>query len=309
MPASRAPLALFIYNRPHYLKRTLESLSKNELISETELFVYCDGPKENVSDDDLKKIEECREIVKQINWVKKKTIIERESNMGLGESVIAGVTEVIQKHKRIIVLEDDVITSPFFLKFVNSALVMYEQDKQVFSIGTWNYFATSRKIPDCFFLPVTDTIAWATWSDRWGEFEPDPVKLLEQIDSKGLKESFNLFGNYDFYTMLKNQIAGKVSSWGIRWYATGFLKGGLTLYPKHSVTDHIGVDVMATHAVGFDVSDQVKFPEKEISVKKIPLIVNPKILELLINAYSKISNHTYHKPSLPVRIWNRLKRL
>jgi hypothetical protein len=192
-----APIILFAYNRPFHTQETLHYLSQNILAEESTLIVYCDGAKQDASEENKQKIKQVRELVKAQNWPKEIQVIESEANRGLANSIVNGVREVTEKYGKAIVLEDDIITSKYFLKYMNDALNMYEDVEQVLSIGSCNFFAHEQNTPETFFIPIPDCWGWATWKDRWQLFEEDGSKLLAQLQNKNLIDSFNVEGAYD----------------------------------------------------------------------------------------------------------------
>ncbi|KKO18108.1 MAG: putative methyltransferase [Candidatus Brocadia fulgida] len=222
-----APIALFVYNRPWHLRQTVESLNKNELAEFSELFVFSDGPK---SEADKEKVLAVRKYIKTISGFKSVNIVEREQNLGLGNSIITGVTEIINRYGRIIVLEDDMISSPYFLRFMNEALEFYEDEERVASIHGYIY-PLKTLLPETFFLRGADCWGWATWKRGWNLFETDGSKLLYELKKNNLLRKFDLNGTYPYTRMLKDQAKGKNHSWAIRWHASLFLKEKLTLYP------------------------------------------------------------------------------
>lgn len=238
-----APIALFVYNRPLHTRQTLETLQKNELAAESELFIFSDGPKNESA---LEKVMEVREYIKTISWFKRVTIIEREKNYGLADSILSGVTEIVDKYGRIIVLEDDMVTSPYFIQYMNDALDIYENEDKVMHIAAYLY-PLNEELPETFFYPNTTCWGWATWKRAWDKFEPDAGKLVLQIKKGKLQYDFNINGSTNAYEMLLNQAKGRLDSWAIRWYASVFLEGGLCLHPGKSLVNNIGHDFSGIH--------------------------------------------------------------
>lgn len=238
-----APIVLFVYNRRNCLPATIEALLKNKEAVQSDLFVYSDGGKNK---EDWKRVYVVREYVKSVYGFKSMNVIERTENMGLADSVIAGVTEIIQKFGRVIVLEDDLLVSPHFLEYMNQALNMYESEKKVGSVNAFMYSLT-EELPESFFLRVSDSWGWGTWKDRWELFEPDAKKLLGKIKEKKLTKKFDLDGSYPYTQMLKGQTRGLTDSWAIRWYASLFLEGRLSLYYAKSLVENIGGNDLGTH--------------------------------------------------------------
>ena len=244
---SLAPIVLFVYNRPLHTKQTVEALQKNILSKESELFIYSDGPK---SEEVRSRVKEVREYIDSIDGFKKVTVIKREHNWGLANSIIDGVTKIVNEYGKIIVLEDDLVTSSDFLKFMNDGLTMYENALRVASIHGYIYPIDS--LPDTFFIKGADCWGWATWKRAWDIFEPDGKKLLDEVKLKKVGEEVDFNNSYAYTQMLKDQITGKNDSWAVRWYISAFLQDMLTLYPGESYIENIGNDKSGTHCGGAD---------------------------------------------------------
>ena len=237
-----APIVLFVYNRLDLTKQTVEALQKNELANKSELFIFSDAAKtENIQF----KVNRIREYIKKISGFKKVIIFERKENWGLANSVIDGVTKIVNKYGKIIVLEDDLVTSPYFLSFMNKALELYKDEAKIASIH--GYIYPIKNLPETFFIKGADCWGWATWKDKWSIFESDGKKLLDEIKKKNLEREIDFNGSYGYTKMLKDQIKGKNNSWAVRWYISVFLKDMITLYPGQSYVQNIGFDSDATH--------------------------------------------------------------
>ena len=243
-----APIILFVYNRPWHTQQTVEALIKNELASESELFIYSDEAK---NDDARVSVDEVRKYIDNITGFKKITVIKRDKNWGLANSIIDGVTKIVNEYGRIIVLEDDLVTSPYFLKFMNEGLTMYENEDKVASIH--GYIYPIDNLPNTFFIKGADCWGWATWKRAWDVFEPNGQKILDELKSRGLEKGADFNNSYGLTQMLKDQIKGKNNSWAVRWYMSAFLKGMLTLYPGKSYVQNIGNDDSGTHCSASDI--------------------------------------------------------
>jgi hypothetical protein len=264
--ADLAPIALFVYNRLWHTQKTVEALKKNELAAESELFVFSDGARTGA---DKKKVRAVREYLKKIDGVKKVTVIERDRNLGLSRSIITGVTEIVNQYGRIIVLEDDIVTSPYFLRFMNEALEFYKDEGKVISIHGYVY-PVKAMLPETFFLRGADCWGWATWKRGWELFEPDGRKLLNELKVRKLTHRFDFDGAYGYTGMLEGQIKGKNDSWAVRWYASAFIQDKLTLYPGRSLVYNIGVDASGTHCGISDGFDTEVSQEPPV-IRSIPL--------------------------------------
>lgn len=233
-----APIALFVYNRPVHTRRTVEALQKNDLALESDIYIFSDAPKNN---EGTEAVREVREYIRQIDGFKTVTIIERETNFGLTRTIIDGVTSVVNQHGRIIVLEDDVVTSRYFLNYINRALDHYVSVQLVWHVSGWNYPIDPNGLPQSYFLRAMFCWGWATWADRWKYFHKAPDRLLEEWDAEKINR-FNLDGKYDFWEQVKKNASGKLNTWGVFWYATIFEHNALCLNPAVTYVENIGLD-------------------------------------------------------------------
>ena len=247
-----APIALFVYNRLDHTVRTIEALKSNILAENSNIIIFSDAPK---SDEQTDSVLEVRKYLKEIDGFNSVDIVIRETNLGLASSIISGVTYVVNKFGRIIVLEDDMLTSPYFLTYMNEALEKYAEDHRVISIHGYVY-PVGVSLPEAFFLPGADCWGWATWRHGWAEFNSDGNYLLKELKQRNLIQKFDFNGAYPYSKMLEGQVKGANDSWAVRWYASAFLNGKLTLYPGRSLIHNIGNDNSGTHSretKGFDV--------------------------------------------------------
>ena len=251
MSNSCAPIALFVFNRPWHTRRTVEALTDNELAAESDLFVFSDGPR---SDADSKAVQEVRAYIRSITGFHQVTIIERDRNFGLAQSIISGVTEIVNRFGRIIVLEDDLVTSRHFLRYMNGALTRYQNIDKVMHVAGYMFpVKDADKLPDTFFYRGTSCWGWGTWKRAWNKFEPDSAKLIQKIKDGKLTYEFNILGSINYMGMLKAQAKNSIDSWAIRWYAGVFLNQGLCLHPAQSLVQNIGHDNSGVHSSRSDV--------------------------------------------------------
>jgi len=296
-----APIVIFAYNRVNHLQNTIEALKKNEMAIKSELLIFSDGPKTEI---DNEKIRLIRKYLKKVCGFKSVSVIERDKNLGLAQSIITGVKEVINQYSQVIVLEDDLVTSPYFLKYMNEALDFYKDEERVISIHGYIYPVEGR-LPDTFFLKGADCLGWATWKRGWDLFQPDGRRLLEELKVRNLKHQFNFDGTYSYTGMLKDQIAGKNQSWAVRWYASAFLKGKLTLYPGKSLVFHTGADGSGTHC-GQDGEDEIGdsgISNEPVRIKIIPIEEDSTAREEIKEYFRSI------RPTLTAMAAGRIKRM
>ena len=297
MKNNLSPIILFVYNRLHHTKQTIEALHNNTLAKESELFIYSDAPKNSKVQ---KNVNEVRQYIYSINGFKNITIIEQKENQGLANSIINGVTEIINKYGKVIVLEDDLVTSPYFLKYMNDALGFYQSNKKVWHISGWNYPTSFDTDQDIYFYRIMDCWGWATWSDRWKYFEKDTDKLIDSFS----KNDINRF-NLDRYTNLWRQVklnkSGSINTWAIYWYATIFQEDGLCLNPIKSFVQNIGHDGSGEHCNISGYVDNLSLNTKENMVFTTKIQEDQEIVKQ-IKQYFKGSTISLYK-----RIYNKIK--
>ena len=296
-----APVAVFAFNRPDHLGATLRALAANELAAETTLHVFLDGPRNDSDREAQKKILELlsSDIQKNFKAVK---LTHSEKNKGLANSIIFGVTKIVNEYGRIIVLEDDLVTSKYFLRYMNDGLNVYENEEKVISIHAYVNILQDENIHEPFFLKGSDCWGWATWKRGWALFEPNGQKLLKEIQDRKLESEFNFENSYNYFGMLKAQVAGKVNSWAVRWYAAAFLNNKLTLYPAISFVKNIGLDGSGAHC------DVVS--DYEVDLAQIPVTNFPVHIEASKEGYVAYCRmHNSIRPSLFGKIILRMKRV
>ena len=241
-----SPILLFVYNRPAHTRRCIESLSRNSLAVESELFIYADGAKDQTVADE---VEEVRQYIRSVQGFKKVTLIERNENWGLARNIIDGVSTQVQKYGKVIVLEDDLVVAPHFLRFMNDALETYQDEPKVGHIQACD-FTQDASLPDTFLIKWTGSWGWATWERAWKHFNPNGKELLQELEARKLTYTFDFNGKYGFTRMLRRQIEGKNNSWAIRWNASLFLKDILSLNVGRSLVQNEGFDGSGTNCGG-----------------------------------------------------------
>lgn len=238
-----APIALFAYNRPDHLQRVIEALVTNPEAADSELFIFSDAPKNEAAATWVRAVRRCAHAATGFRSI---TVVEQPHNLGVSRSIIGGVTDLTQRYGSVIVLEDDLLPARGFLQYMNDGLAAYRYDSRVISVHAY-VWPMKDPLPETFFLRGADCWGWATWARGWELFEPDGTKLLEQLRARALTREFDLDASYPYTRMLEEQIAGRNDSWAVRWYASAFLRGLLTLYPGSSQVQNIGADGSGTH--------------------------------------------------------------
>jgi hypothetical protein len=273
-----APIALFVYNRPEHTRRTISYLQKNLLADESRLFIFSDAAK---TDEDKVKVEQVRQMISEVSGFKSVKVISRKENLGLADSIIAGVTQLVGEYGKVIVFEDDLLSSVYTLQYFNEALARYADEEKVMHVGAYMYNIADKKLPQTFFYRAATSWGWATWARAWKDFEPDVDVLINQFDKKKIG-NFSIDGTMNFWKQIENYKAGKNNSWAIRWYASIFLKGGLTLNPSTSLIQNIGHDGSGVHS-NAEKMYQVQMAKK--AVNEFPTEIKENV-----HAYQAIKN-------------------
>lgn len=278
-----APIVLFVYNRPYHTRRTLEALSKNELAMQSDLFIFADGAKENASSEQLLQIEETRKVIREKQWCKNVEIIESPKNKGLADSIIEGVTKIINQYGKIIVLEDDLLTGKYFLNYMNDALYKYENEAKVWHITSWRDPIATSNPNSSFFYPVMDCWGWATWAARWQHYKKDYAFFKKKFNGK-MRKAFNIDGtDKGMWQQILDNETGKINTWAIFWYATIFLNNGLCLAPCSSLVRNIGFDNSGEHC-GINSFQEIS---QSVDVRVLQL---PDAVEVDKNEYEKMKS-------------------
>ena len=286
-----APILFFTYNRPSHTRQSLEALLNNELCSHSDIFIFSDGYKNK---DDKQEVIKVRELIHSINGFRNISIIERNENYGLARNIIEGVTEIIDKYKRVIVLEDDLITSPLFLTFMNESLVRYKDEDNVGHVQGFCF--PIEGLPDSFLIRWPGSWGWATWDRAWKQFNPDGAELLKEIKRRRLTKTFDFNGKYPFTKMLERQVRGENNSWAIRWHASLFLNNVLSLNAGKSLVQNIGFDGSGIHSGNDEIYSTSLYNRK----------LNTEVGEIKENLLARKEIEKYHGKTYS--LWAKAKR-
>ncbi len=271
-----APIAIFAFNRPGHLSNLFASLMTNPEAEFSEIYLFIDGPRNS---DDKKLTAETKKIGKDFSEFLNLTIFQSEKNLGLSESILGGIDKVLLNHDRVIVLEDDLELSPNFLHFVNRGLDVHISDLNVASIQGFSMIDLQSSEPS-YFLRGADCWGWATWSNRWESLVRDPKILLEQLRNKKLTRDFDLKGAYPYTNMLERNCNKEIDSWAIRWHASMFLEGKVSLFPGKSLVKNMGRDGSGTHG-GSQEEVQADLTEEPIEYSWTKPEETPRIVRKL----------------------------
>ena len=238
-----APLCLFVFNRLDETKQTINCLKKNFLAAKTDLIIFSDGPKNKI--DELK-VFELREYLLQVTGFKSIEIYESKKNKGLANSIIDGIEILFKKNDRVIILEDDLLTTPNFLNFMNKALDYYENDKKIQSINGFSLDIKTNS--NIYFQTRPFPWGWATWKNRWNVSFFDKNNISKEIENNNvLLSKFNKKCGQDISKMLINSLNNRNDSWYVFWVYIHFKNSTVSVYPNFSFVQNIGFTIDGTH--------------------------------------------------------------
>jgi hypothetical protein len=288
-----APIALFVYNRPEHTRRTIKFLQQNLMAEESRLYIFSDAAKD-LNNQSL--VDEVRDFIRSVDGFKHVEIIERKSNMGLANSIIDGVSRLVKEYGKIIVFEDDLISSMYTLQYFNDALNRYQNEDTVMHIGAYMYPLKEENLPETFFYRAATSWGWATWDRAWKHFEPDIDLIISRFDQEK-KHQFSIEGTMNFWKQIQEFKSGKNNSWAIRWYASIFLRRGLTLNPSKSLINNIGHDGTGIHSGMNDIYHVIINPQ---AIKTFPEKIEENVL-----VYQSIKNFLKNRKG---SFWQRIIR-
>lgn len=263
-----APVALFVYNRPEHTRRTIEALAKNDGAKNTVLYIFADAARSNA---DVASVHSVREYIRKIEGFQQIVITEQAINQGLAKSIIAGVTDIVNQHGKIIVLEDDIVTSKYFLKYMNDALKQYEDVQHVMHISGCSYPVGELSLAEqqTYLLRVPLCWGWATWASEWRLFQRN-LTIMNKFTPRMIRD-IDFDNTYDYWRQMELNHNGKITTWFIFWYATLYLNKGLALFPRNSLVNNIGHDGSGVHCGSSD-DYNVQLRLSPVEVQCIPLI-------------------------------------
>lgn len=239
------PIAIFTYNRPVHTQHMFDSLEACRRLEECEVVIYGDGVKKP---EHAAAVRQTREVVQA--WAEKHgaKVVLRDENYGLAKSITTGVTELCEQYGRVIVLEDDLVLAPAFLDYMLVCLDHYADDERIMQISGYTFPFEDNPPPGLFLQPVATTWGWATWKRAWDQYDHDTQEALAILKNPQQKHSFDLDGAYPYTRMYRHAAAGKVDSWGVRWWFSVWQQEGLVVYSRQTLVNNEGFDGSGVHS-------------------------------------------------------------
>ena len=258
------PVILFVYRRLDHLKQTISSLQNNYLAKETLLIIYSDAAGKPEHKEEVQAV---REYLPTITGFSEVKLVLHKENCGLARSIVNGVTEQVNAFGKIIVLEDDLITSPYFLTYMNDALSFYEKDERVMHVSGYT-FPTNKNLQETFFVGLTTSWGWGTWKRAWDHLSLDTAKHIDDLMKRNKIAEFDVDSSMGYFSHLQMNQKGLINTWAVKWYASVFLLGGLTLFPKRTLVRNIGHDGSGENCTIVDAFELQELAQK-INVRKV----------------------------------------
>ena len=298
MKFRHAPIVLFVFARPAHTRRTLETLAANKLANQSDLIIYSDAARNKAEAEHVGAV---RSLIHATEGFRSVTVIERKLNYGLARNIVEGVTEVSDRYGRVIVLEDDIVTSPHFLSFMNAALNKYADKPHVWHISGWNYPIDPAGLGEAFLWRVMNCWGWATWAGRWQYFSKDPRHLVDTWSKNKIRQ-FNLDDSFNFWNQVIANYQGKRNTWAIFWYSTIFENHGMCLNPSRSLVQNIGNDGTGENCSSCDPYSRETFPEE---ITQFPSYSEESMLAVQqVSAYLRNTQGTFLR-----RLAKRIRQL
>jgi hypothetical protein len=302
-----APIAVFAFNRPDHLRRSLEALACNDLASESALTVFCDGPRDAA---EKQKTDAVRKLCRSISGFKDVTLVERDGNLGCGRAISSGLDAFFALHSEGIVVEDDIVLAPNALRWFNACLERYRDEPAVFSIAAWSFSEKDMPFPaaapyDAYFLPRFLCWGWASWADRMKRVDWTLADYVGFAESPFLVKAFAR-GGADLPELLSAWWKGDVDTWDIQVAYAAFKHGQLSLVPRFSYATNIGTSGVGTHVDStpkYHPSHAIELV-RALDSPRLPshIVADERILESFRKALGTLS------PPFALRIARGMKR-
>jgi hypothetical protein len=308
MNKTLAPIVMFVYDREDHTEQTLQALKNAILADRSHLFIFADGAKNNASPVIKDSVSAVRNLIKSQKWCGEVTINESSVNKGLAKNIITGVTNIINRYGKIIVLEDDIVVGKHYLEYTNEALDIYENNKSVWEVTGFCDPLPLKNNNTVWFNPIEQCWSWATWANRWQYFKNDTKYFINAFDSR-TRKTFNADGtDPGMWEQIEMNDDGRLNTWAIFWAATIFDHHGLSCTPTKSLVRNIGFDGTGDHCGENPMEEIVDSIDGEITL--FPDQVNcPSEVEYKeFKRFMRKKNKPY-KHALRMKMEDMLKRI
>lgn len=192
-PAHLAPVAVYTYTRHEHLTKTVEALRRNHLAPQTVLYIVSDGPK---TPEHAVAVRRLRDYVDNLTGFREVVRVYRETNIGQRRSPPEAEKMILGDHGRIINMDDDNITSPNFLDFMNAGLQHFEDDPSTYSISGYSPPLSAPASGDFFRFAWNMAWGYGVWKRKHDRFHPLVNRYDEWLRSGLLRRQNRAGGLY-----------------------------------------------------------------------------------------------------------------
>jgi len=238
-----APIAIFAYNRANHLEKCIQNILLCKEAAQTNVFLFCDGPKKNANQKEIKAVEETREVIKKIQGFKSITVFISKINIGLHNSIVDGISKVLEMNDNVIVIEDDIIVGSHFLKFMNQGIMQFQNDKRIAGITGYSFPINESKP---YFTRTGSCWGWATYKRVWDNFILNRNVLNLDLIAHDERKLFNVYGSI-YENMFLQSKQGIIQSWAIEFYLYYFCQKQFFLMPGVNLISNTGFDGSGQH--------------------------------------------------------------
>lgn len=294
-----APIVLFVYNRLHHTRETVQALIRNDLSAQSRLFIFSDGAKDDSSKESVEAVRKYINTIKDFHSI---SVTYRSKNIGIADNIINGVSEIVSSYGKVIVLEDDIVTSKYFLKYMNDALDKYDKCEKVMHVSGYMFPIFWHRLPQTVFYRSSSCWGWATWARAWKYFKRDPEYIMNHF-TPSLVNYYNIDGAINFWQQIEQNKSGLIRTWSAFWSANIILNKGLCLHPARSLVRNIGHDSSGMNCGSSSIYN-VALNDKTIKYFENDITES----ELLLKRIRKYFN-VFNNPGLYIRAYNRIRSL
>jgi hypothetical protein len=264
------PILFLVFNRPLNTKLVFDSIKK---VKPTRLYVACDGPRFD-RPIDFDRVSEVRRIATSVDWSCEVKTLFQGQNLGCRRAVGAAVNWFFENEVQGIILEDDCLPHNDFFYYCVDLLRIYKDDRRVWLV-TGNNFQDGIKRDNCsyYFSKYNHCWGWATWRDRWKEYDENLTFYSKWSKSEAwLKRNPDFVERSYWARIFEDVCINRIDSWAYPWLATMWFNNGLTATPNVNLVSNIGFGPDSTHTVD-QSSDFACIPTQPLGTLSHPINV------------------------------------
>lgn len=277
-------IGVFCYKRASKLKASMEALLKNPECASMDVIFFSDGYK---GEKDKQGVLETRAYIDSLTGFKNVHKHYRDRNFATGLNFHTGLSYLANNYDRFIIVEDDLVVTPNYVKYLLDALDFYKKEKSVFCVTGFAFPLKLGNYPyDSIIANRFCSYGWASWGDRVKNVVWDKAGLQKILDtSPNFKSRLNKEG-MDLYRMVKKEINGTISTWDIQMQVHVSEHRYKVVYPIISKGTNIGFDNESTNTFGIDYLQTPQDPGTKREFKFCPVnVIEPSLQKQLKKPY------------------------